>query len=151
VPARGCLPPDAAGISVHRRRRDSTRTPGIWALSDVPRAPTRTPPLWDWQPPGWVFKLETQSRFVFRNAEKLFKKEAGRGTRKKIGNGNDTESDLLKSSCIRQPWGQWEWPLTMSSPERAILELLDEVPERETFHQADVLMEGLRNLRPRAL
>jgi hypothetical protein len=39
----------------------------------------------------------------------------------------------------------------MSSPERAILELLDEVPERETFHQADVLMEGLRNLRPRAL
>jgi putative hydrolase len=34
----------------------------------------------------------------------------------------------------------------MSSPERAILELLDEVPQRETFHQADVLMEGLRNL-----
>ncbi len=39
----------------------------------------------------------------------------------------------------------------MSSPERAILELLDEVPERETFHQADVLMEELRNLSPRRL
>jgi len=39
----------------------------------------------------------------------------------------------------------------MSSPERAILELLDEVPQRETFHQADVLMEGLRNLSPRRL
>jgi hypothetical protein len=99
-------------------------------------------------PPGWVLKLEAQSRFVFHNAEKLFKKEAGRGTREKTGNGNDTGSDLLKS-YIRQPWGQWEWPLTMSSPERAILELLDEVPARETFHQADVLMEGLRNLRPR--
>lgn len=37
----------------------------------------------------------------------------------------------------------------MSAPERAILELLDEVPERETFYQADVLMEGLRNLSPR--
>jgi hypothetical protein len=37
----------------------------------------------------------------------------------------------------------------MSSPDRAILELLDEVPERETFHQADVLIEGLRNLSPR--
>ncbi len=36
--------------------------------------------------------------------------------------------------------------LTMSTPERAILELLDEVPKREAFHQADVLMEGLRNL-----
>ena len=39
----------------------------------------------------------------------------------------------------------------MSAPERAVLELLDEVPERETFHQADVLMEGLRNLSPRKL
>ena len=39
----------------------------------------------------------------------------------------------------------------MSAPERAILELLDEVPERETFHQADMLMEGLRNLSPRRL
>ena len=39
----------------------------------------------------------------------------------------------------------------VSTPERAILELLDEVPKRETFHQADVLMEGLRNLSPRRL
>jgi hypothetical protein len=39
----------------------------------------------------------------------------------------------------------------VSSPELAILELLDEIPQRETFHQADVLMEGLRNLRPRRL
>jgi hypothetical protein len=29
--------------------------------------------------------------------------------------------------------------------------LLNEVPQRETFHQADVLMEGLRNLSPRRL
>lgn len=99
------------------------------------------------KPPGWVFKLELQSRFVFHNAERLFKSEPGRGRRKKTV--NDAGSDLVKSSYIRQPWGQWEWPLTMSSPERAILELLDEVPERETFHQADVLIEGLRNLSPR--
>jgi hypothetical protein len=39
----------------------------------------------------------------------------------------------------------------MSSPERAILELLDEIPARETFHQADMLIEGLRNLSPRKL
>lgn len=99
------------------------------------------------KPPGWVFKLELQSRFVFHNAEKLFKNEPDRGGHKKTG--NDVSSDPMKSSYIQQPWGQWEWPLTISSPERAILELLDEVPERETFHQADVLMEGLRNLSPR--
>jgi len=29
--------------------------------------------------------------------------------------------------------------------------MMDEVPQRETFHQADVLMEGLSNLSPRRL
>jgi hypothetical protein len=91
-----------------------------------------------------VFKLGLQNQFIFHNAERLFKSEPERGSRQKTV--NDAGSDLVKSSYIRQPWGQWEWPLTMSSPERAILELLAEVPERETFHQADVLMEGLGNL-----
>jgi hypothetical protein len=50
-----------------------------------------------------------------------------------------------------QPWGQWGWPLILSAPERAVLELLDELPSRESFHQGDKLMEGLGNLRPRRL
>jgi hypothetical protein len=32
-----------------------------------------------------------------------------------------------------------------------MLELLDELPEHESFHQADMLMEGLANLSPRRL
>ena len=52
---------------------------------------------------------------------------------------------------MRQAWGHWNWPLLMSTPERAILELLEQVPQKETFHQADVLMEGLRNLSPKRL
>jgi hypothetical protein len=100
------------------------------------------------KPPGWVFKLKLENRFVFHNAEKLFK-NASRPNRKKAE--SDVGSDPLHGSYIRQPWGQWEWPLTISSPERAILELMDEVPQRETFHQADVLMEGLSNLSPRRL
>jgi hypothetical protein len=55
------------------------------------------------------------------------------------------------ATVTQQPWGQSDWTLTVSTPERAILELLDEVPKRETFHQADVLMEGLRSLSPRRL
>ena len=50
-----------------------------------------------------------------------------------------------------RPWGQWDWPLTLSTLERAGLELLDELPERESFHQVDKLMEGLSNLSPRRL
>ena len=36
----------------------------------------------------------------------------------------------------------------MSMPERAYLELLDELPHKETFHMADVIMEGLVNISP---
>ena len=39
----------------------------------------------------------------------------------------------------------------LSTPERAILELLDELPDKETFHQADMLMEGLSTLSPARL
>ena len=38
--------------------------------------------------------------------------------------------------------------MILSTPERALLELLDELPARESFHQVDMLMEGLVNLRP---
>jgi hypothetical protein len=101
------------------------------------------------KPPGWLFNLKLESRFVFHNAEKLFNTEAVLPNRNKVT--SEFSNDLLQSGLVRQPWGQWEWPLTMSSPERAILELLHEVPERETFHQADVLMEGLSNLGPARL
>lgn len=49
------------------------------------------------------------------------------------------------------PWGQWPWPLVISTPERAILEFLNELPDNESFHQADMLMEGLSTLRPARL
>ena len=52
------------------------------------------------------------------------------------------------AGLTQQQWGSTNWKLTLSTPERAILELLDEVPNRETFHQADMLMEGLSTLRP---
>ena len=39
----------------------------------------------------------------------------------------------------------------MSMPERAVLELLAEVPLRGTFEQADALIEGLSSLSPKRL
>jgi hypothetical protein len=103
-------------------------------------------------PPGWVSKLKLDSRLVFHRAGKLFKDGAvPRDPTSQTGKtrtGRNVSADSLPDGFVRQPWGHWEWPLIMSSPERAILELLDEVPQRETFHQVDVLMDGLRNLRP---
>lgn len=42
-------------------------------------------------------------------------------------------------------------PIRYSSKERALLELLDELPHRESFHQADMLMQGMTDLSPRRL
>ena len=50
---------------------------------------------------------------------------------------------------MRQLFGHWNWPLTISTPERAILELMDELPDRESFEHVDDLMGGLANLSPR--
>lgn len=94
--------------------------------------------------PGWVLKLNLESRFVFHNAKRLLPNEVVLDVEK----ANDP---LVRSGYVQQRWGKWDLPLVTSSPERAILELLDEVPERETFHQADMLFEGLRNLSPRKL
>lgn len=106
-------------------------------------------------PPGWVSKMKVDSRLVFHNSKRLFKdgRAADRVGHEGTGAeaGRDGASNGKASAFIRQRWGPWEWPLRMSTPERAVLELLDEVPERETFHQADMLMEGLRNLSPRRL
>ena len=95
--------------------------------------------------PGWVLKLHLESAFVFHNAKRLFSNDVV------LDVDSAADDPLLRSSYIQQRWGKWDWPLVTSSAERAILELLDEVPERETFYQADVLFEGLRNLSPRKL
>ena len=103
--------------------------------------------------PGWVRKLDMT--FVPHNAKKLFPGEPVANGLSNIGWSDEdqtfTGKDPASGNLTRMAWGQWEWPMTLSTPERAILELLDEVPERETFHQADKLMEGLRTLSPRRL
>ena len=60
-------------------------------------------------------------------------------------------NEAAQSHWTVQPCGQWNWPLVLSTPERAVLELLDELPKRESFHQADMLMQSLSNLSPRRM
>jgi hypothetical protein len=117
----------------------------IWAYQTLPFGEQR--------PPLWLGKLNLDTHFVFHNAKRLFKDQ----TLVHARHGLALEPQMhsvhysLGAGLVQQPWGQWDWPLTLSSPERAILELLDEVPQRETFHQADMLMEGLRTLSPKRL
>ena len=107
------------------------------------------------RPPNWVSTLKLDARFVYHNDRKLFSNAPiTRGLASLDWNGAEPKGvgdDPTHDQFTVQPWGQWNWPLTLSSPERAILELLDELPNRETFHQVDMLMEGLSNLSPRRL
>ena len=99
--------------------------------------------------PNWLNRLSLPSKFVF-HSDKLFANEPH--TRALTSQLVDLKtSERTDSTFVQQPYGHWQWPLTMSSPERAVLQLLDEVPQRETFHQADMLMEGMRTLSPRKL
>ncbi len=47
--------------------------------------------------------------------------------------------------------GHATYPIRYASRERAALELLDELPEHESFQQVDALMEGMSDLSPRRL
>lgn len=107
------------------------------------------------RPPTWLNKLRLGVRFLYHNSQKLFGSEEVLPPIKDLASnvhaGRSTDADSPHGGLTGQPWGQWDWPLTLSTPERAVLELLDELPERESFHQVDKLMEGLSNLSPRRL
>ena len=105
------------------------------------------------QPPGWLNNVTLDVDLVLHRTRRLFKNTQMNSSatwnseRQAFLETNVTMSDDVSL----QSWGQWDWPLVMSKPERAVLELLDEVPENESFHQADMLIEGLRTLSPRRM
>jgi hypothetical protein len=107
------------------------------------------------RPPPWVSKLNLNSRFHYHNDRKLFRQDLPALTLPGLdwndAKDEQTNKALLADNLAVQPWGQWDWPLTLSTPERAVLELLGELPNRESFHQVDMLMEGMANLSPRRL
>lgn len=98
-------------------------------------------PLWLYGTniPNWLTKLPLDAHLETRKTT-LFASET-------LGLTSET-SDNHQSSRASLPW---DWTLTMSAPERAILEALDELPEHESFHNLDMVFEGLTTLRPKLL
>jgi hypothetical protein len=101
--------------------------------------------------PPWVNKLDLPERFVVRN-DAMF---AGlRAHRNAQGAPVDFHGKALLSGDLGEiglqqtAWGAWDWWLWYSSDERAMFEVLQDVPARESIHEADVLMQGLGHLRP---
>lgn len=80
--------------------------------------------------PGWVKGVSLGTELVF-HARRLFAKEA------------------VMMSLNTWPSPIKKWPLTISEPERAMLEILPEVHDEFSFTHAAELMQGLTTLRPR--
>lgn len=88
--------------------------------------------------PRWLANLPTNGLPLLRST-RLFK-TAGLGI-EPLGAEPDGNHILFLQS----------WTIRASTPERAIIEALDELPENESFHNIDAIFEGLTTLRPRRI
>jgi hypothetical protein len=86
-------------------------------------------------PPGWLNKLPLREKFHFHRTQVLFR----------------AFPEFEQTVVSQHLPGLSDWSLRISTPERALLEILDELPSHETFHQVDMLVDGLRTLSPRRL
>lgn len=86
------------------------------------------------RPPTWLGQLPLDVSFRWHNSLRLF--PAGVATPRVQDPIGLSAGDLDGL------------PVLYSTRERALLELLDELPARESFHQVDALVSGLSDLRP---
>jgi len=93
--------------------------------------------------PTWLKRLPSVHKFVKRS-RLLFGNDLA---------GVSEASNLLATANTGKALdiSPKNWSLVMSSPERAILEMIDELHKNESFHTVDKLFEGLSNLRPQLL
>lgn len=103
----------------------------------------------------WVREVDPSLNFEQRNANKLFKEadieHAVTDLPNPMNSADHIETSHVSGGLRRYSWGDREWPMIVSSPERAILEFLDEIPNRQSFEHAADLFTGLTNLSPRRL
>jgi hypothetical protein len=85
--------------------------------------------------PDWVKSLDLNVKFVRHTSNSLFPKQ-------------DKE---IPPFTLKRDWDNDNRKLFISTPERAYLEVLLEVPQKTTFEHADQLMQGLTALSPRSL
>ena len=95
--------------------------------------------------PSWLRRLPIRNRFIVHRRA-LF----GDDLTGIIDADHDAQSDN-SGTTAGQSIDVWRWPIKTSSPERAILEALDELPSRGSFHNLDMIFEGLVSLRPKQL
>ncbi|MDP2962634.1 MAG: type IV toxin-antitoxin system AbiEi family antitoxin domain-containing protein [Sulfurimicrobium sp.] len=101
--------------------------------------------------PAWVNKLGLQERFAARNDAMFGRLRARRNESGALFDFHDAPlqpQQVADLGLQEMTWGSWDWRLLYSTDERAMFEVLQDVPAKESVYEADVLMQGLVNLRP---
>lgn len=92
--------------------------------------------------PDWLVGLDTDAHFVRRRNDLFHDPSVG---------VDDATFSLSESPAEGLGLNPWLWPIRMSSPERAVLEAMADVPNVISFHTMDTVFETLVSLRPRLL
>lgn len=90
--------------------------------------------------PAWLMRLPINTRIVMRKRSTLFGDNLTGIEQREAKTGDGGTAMTI---------GALRWPVVASSPERAILEAINELPSNESFDNIDKLFEGLLTLRPR--
>ncbi len=116
----------------------------------VPAGKHKTIHLYGDRPPARLSELVPNTEFVTHNISDL---KATALVNHEYSTKEDQlyNRDPLAGFTQTMTWREDVWPLTVSSPERAYLEVLTDVPEKISFEHADQLLQGLTNLSPRRL
>ena len=96
--------------------------------------------------PKWLTELPLDIRFVHHNSRKLF----GRDPVTFRASTARVAASPLQRGLTYRPWGQWDWPLTLGRrPSARSSSCSTRCRTRESFHQADKIVEGAAQPRGR--
>ena len=95
--------------------------------------------------PAWVNDLSDDVSFEWHSEWELL------GPGKQAISHNGLLGDPLQKFTRQEPWKDGKDDLLISSPERALLEILMDVPKELSFEHADQLMQSMTNLSPLSL
>lgn len=103
------------------------------------------------RPPTWLRELPLDVKFIWHNSRRLFPNDPLEQRARLSSLFGEPAPSLMPGGFMVSHGPTVNWPIRYSIVERAVLELMDELPNRESFHQVDMLMEGLTNLSPTRL
>lgn len=95
------------------------------------------------RPPLWLKNIEVDAVLRVRLATLFHDDETN-----SVSAANDLQSVTAPAEFDYAQWGPWKWTIRYSSAERAMMEMLADVPNEESIYMADAIMQGLVQLRP---